>query len=365
MCAGNAATFYFLPIVLLASVVGLASTLVGFHHLRVWRTDSLAAAAAASLIAWLITLLAFGYVPVIFWRPCFFICPWRWSSLMFSLQSLERQTGVDTGHLIPRSLRRSFCSAYSNKAWTFLKAWWRKIFCKLNKQCRFMMVNGEIICRLACKEIHIGGHRSRKLVREAHNFLNSWICFLYVWDNFRFMGVMGSTTRSCLGSWWRLRLEDFCCWLENVKQKVVEAFTVILAVFELLYLMALHAGILGGEYGPSYTNNNNTNATATGPAAGNNIAVSEKHLHGTAAAAAVWSSSSYRASQLQINPWYGSSSSSSFSISILPTNSAAAFINNSGIQSNSPWNRPRNRNFLTSRKSWGRSPFNYFQWSSA
>jgi hypothetical protein len=66
ICAGNAATFYFLPIVLLASVVGLASTLVGFHHLRVWRTDSLAAAAAASLIAWLITLLAFGYVPVIF-----------------------------------------------------------------------------------------------------------------------------------------------------------------------------------------------------------------------------------------------------------------------------------------------------------
>jgi hypothetical protein len=54
-----------------------------------------------------------------------------------------------------------------------------------------------------------------------------------------------------------------------------------------------------------------------------------------------------------------------FSISILPTNSAAAFIN-SGNQSNSPWNRPRNRNFLTSsRKSWGHSPFNYFQWSSA
>jgi hypothetical protein len=72
-----------------------------------------------------------------------------------------------------------------------------------------------------------------------------------------------------------------------VKQKVVEAFTVILAVFELLYLISLHAGILGGEYGPSYTNNNNTSATATGPAAGHNIAVSEKHLHGTAAAAAV------------------------------------------------------------------------------
>jgi len=58
---GNAATFYFLPMVLIASVVGLASTLAGIHHLRVWRTESLAAAASAALIAWTLTLLAFGY----------------------------------------------------------------------------------------------------------------------------------------------------------------------------------------------------------------------------------------------------------------------------------------------------------------
>jgi hypothetical protein len=57
---GNAATFYFLPVVLIASMAGLASTLAGVHHLRVWRTDSLAAAASACLIAWLLTLLAFG-----------------------------------------------------------------------------------------------------------------------------------------------------------------------------------------------------------------------------------------------------------------------------------------------------------------
>jgi len=57
---GNAATTWFIPIALVASVVGLASTLAGVHHLRVWRTDSLAAAAAASLIAWLLTLLALG-----------------------------------------------------------------------------------------------------------------------------------------------------------------------------------------------------------------------------------------------------------------------------------------------------------------
>ncbi|CAM6035473.1 unnamed protein product [Sphagnum compactum] len=57
---GNAATEWFIPIALVASVVGLASTLAGVHHLRVWRTDSLAAAAATSLIAWLLTLLALG-----------------------------------------------------------------------------------------------------------------------------------------------------------------------------------------------------------------------------------------------------------------------------------------------------------------
>lgn len=59
--AGNAATIYFLPLVLVASVVGLASSLAGIHHLRVWRTESLAAAASAALIAWTLTLLAFGY----------------------------------------------------------------------------------------------------------------------------------------------------------------------------------------------------------------------------------------------------------------------------------------------------------------
>jgi hypothetical protein len=57
---GNAATPWFLPVALIASVVGLASVLTGTHHLRVWRNDSLAAASAASLIAWLLTLLAMG-----------------------------------------------------------------------------------------------------------------------------------------------------------------------------------------------------------------------------------------------------------------------------------------------------------------
>ncbi|XP_024357389.1 membrane protein PM19L isoform X2 [Physcomitrium patens] len=136
---GNAATFYFLPMVLIASVVGLASTLAGIHHLREWRIESLAAAASAALIAWTLTLLAFG---------------------------------------------------------------------------------------VACKEIHIGGPRSRKL-------------------------------------------------------KVVEALIIVLALFELLYLLSLHAGVLGGDrFGPAYSN--------TGAGGANMVLVQagEKH-HGIPAAAAV------------------------------------------------------------------------------
>jgi len=57
---GNAVTTTFLTIALIASVVGMAASLAGAHHLRLWRTETLAAAAATALIAWLLTLLAMG-----------------------------------------------------------------------------------------------------------------------------------------------------------------------------------------------------------------------------------------------------------------------------------------------------------------
>jgi len=57
---GNVATSIFLTFVLIASVVGIASTLAGAHHLVAWNASSLAAAAAAATIAWLLTLLAMG-----------------------------------------------------------------------------------------------------------------------------------------------------------------------------------------------------------------------------------------------------------------------------------------------------------------
>ncbi|CAK9251484.1 unnamed protein product [Sphagnum jensenii] len=134
---GNAATQWFLPIALIASVVGLASILAGTHHLRVYRTDSLSAAHAAALIAWLLTLLAMG---------------------------------------------------------------------------------------LAAKEIHIGGARGGRL-------------------------------------------------------KTLEALLIILSLFQLLYLLSLHSGLLGSNYGPTYNNAAGTGTgTGVGPKAGN---------YGTPAAAAV------------------------------------------------------------------------------
>ncbi len=59
-CAGNNVTPTFIVVALIASMVGLASVFAGIHHIRIFRGDSLAAAAAASLIAWLLTLLAMG-----------------------------------------------------------------------------------------------------------------------------------------------------------------------------------------------------------------------------------------------------------------------------------------------------------------
>jgi hypothetical protein len=46
-------------------------------------------------------------------------------------------------------------------------------------------------------------------------------------------------------------------------QKTLEAFTIILSFFQLLYLLSLHSGILGSKYGPTYNNNN-----GVGPKAG-------------------------------------------------------------------------------------------------
>ncbi|XP_009769804.1 membrane protein PM19L-like [Nicotiana sylvestris] len=58
---GNAATGFFVVFALIAGVVGVASTLSGFNHIRYWNIDSLQAAASAAIIAWSFTLLATGF----------------------------------------------------------------------------------------------------------------------------------------------------------------------------------------------------------------------------------------------------------------------------------------------------------------
>jgi hypothetical protein len=64
-------------------------------------------------------------------------------------------------------------------------------------------------CRLACKEIHVGGHRG-----------------------------------------WRL--------------KVVEAFIIILTFTQLLYVLLLHAGIISSKYGPGHRDRDYARGPTTG-----------------------------------------------------------------------------------------------------
>ncbi|XP_047319063.1 membrane protein PM19L [Impatiens glandulifera] len=57
---GNGATPFFLTFAMLAAVVGIVSKMAGGAHIRAWRNDSLAAAGSSSLVAWAVTMLAFG-----------------------------------------------------------------------------------------------------------------------------------------------------------------------------------------------------------------------------------------------------------------------------------------------------------------
>ncbi|KAI8009500.1 Membrane protein PM19L [Camellia lanceoleosa] len=57
---GNSATGFFLTFAILAAVIGIVSKFAGGNHIRAWRNDSLAAAGSSSLVAWAVTVLAFG-----------------------------------------------------------------------------------------------------------------------------------------------------------------------------------------------------------------------------------------------------------------------------------------------------------------
>ncbi|XP_078174961.1 membrane protein PM19L-like [Carex rostrata] len=57
---GNFATGFFVVFAVIAGVVGAASAISGFNHMRFWNYDSLQPAATTGLIAWFLTLLAMG-----------------------------------------------------------------------------------------------------------------------------------------------------------------------------------------------------------------------------------------------------------------------------------------------------------------
>lgn len=59
---GNWATGFFVVFSLLAGVIGIASGLVGFSHIRHWNYYSLQPAATTGLLAWALTVLAMGYI---------------------------------------------------------------------------------------------------------------------------------------------------------------------------------------------------------------------------------------------------------------------------------------------------------------
>ncbi|BFG26354.1 hypothetical protein CerSpe_126280 [Prunus speciosa] len=59
---GNPSTSFVLIFALIAGVVGACSMLYGWMHLRIWGTDSLAAASSSAIIAQAIIALSFGFV---------------------------------------------------------------------------------------------------------------------------------------------------------------------------------------------------------------------------------------------------------------------------------------------------------------
>ncbi|KAL8167856.1 hypothetical protein V2J09_009355 [Rumex salicifolius] len=58
---GNAATGFFVMFSLIAGVVGVASCIIGFTHIRSWDSHSMPSAASAAAISFTLTLLAMGF----------------------------------------------------------------------------------------------------------------------------------------------------------------------------------------------------------------------------------------------------------------------------------------------------------------
>lgn len=119
--------------------------------------------------------------------------------------------------------------------------------------------------RLACKQIHTGGNRPRRLVSTLPSKRNSRVCAFSLTT-----GIICRQSLLVLNSTFGVSIvlgaHHYCSWNSRVSwlsapmllctkksflicacfyemlQKVVEAFIIILALFELLYLLSLHLG---------------------------------------------------------------------------------------------------------------------------
>ncbi|KAG0584854.1 hypothetical protein M758_3G241000 [Ceratodon purpureus] len=58
---GDYTTTWFLPVALIACMLGLASVFAGFRHICMWRADSFGVATTLSLIAWVLDFAAMGF----------------------------------------------------------------------------------------------------------------------------------------------------------------------------------------------------------------------------------------------------------------------------------------------------------------
>jgi hypothetical protein len=57
---GDYTTTWFLPMALIACIVGMASVVASIRHILMWRADSFGVAVTLSLIAWIFDFVAMG-----------------------------------------------------------------------------------------------------------------------------------------------------------------------------------------------------------------------------------------------------------------------------------------------------------------
>lgn len=177
-------------------MVGLASGFTGMHHLRVWRGDSLAAGAATSLIAWLLTFLAMGYD--FSTSLCLFLT--SGSSIFYSQL---------------HSLRKHLSSIKETNLWS-------------------EMFSG-CMCRLAAKEIHVGGgYRPRRLVNSIAappvfwTLINILLNRIYLWKSLTCQATWSSEIKFLLSVYNTKNRVDSCSQITSTCLRTLQSTSLFL-----------------------------------------------------------------------------------------------------------------------------------------